>query len=73
MKNLAQIFTEVFPEGGPVEQMKYQETTGWDSLNHMVLCAQIEENFDVILEIADIANMSSFDKAKEIVNRCLHG
>lgn len=46
-------------------------TTGWDSLSHMVLCTALEDAFDIMFEIEEIAEISSFDKAKEVLVR--HG
>jgi acyl carrier protein len=69
MKTLEEIFAETFPKGGPVEDMRYQDTAGWDSLNHMVLCAAIEENYDIMLEITDVAGMSSFAIARQTIKR----
>ncbi len=69
MKSVKEIFLELFPDAGPVEVMKYQETSGWDSLAHMQLCSRLEENFDIMLEISDIAEISSFTIAKEIMLR----
>ena len=71
MKTLEQIFTEIFPDSGPAQDMKYQDTLGWDSLQHMILCANIEENFDIVLEINDVAAVSSYTAAQEIVDRYL--
>lgn len=72
MNTLEQIFAETFVNGGPVEKMRYQDTDGWDSLQHMVLISRIEDNFDIMLEINDIAAMSSFEAAQTIVNRILN-
>lgn len=69
MKSLTDIFTQLFPSGGAPDQMQYQVTQGWDSLNHMKLCALIEENFDIMLEINDIAALSSFSAAEQIVSK----
>jgi acyl carrier protein len=46
-------------------------SSGWDSLAHMVLVANIEREFDIMLDTDDVVGMSGFSKAKEIVAR--HG
>jgi acyl carrier protein len=44
---------------------------GWDSVAHMALVASIERKFDLMMDTADVIDMSSFAKAKEIVSK--HG
>jgi acyl carrier protein len=46
-------------------------SAGWDSLAHMVLVANIERSFDIMLDTDDVIGMSDFARAKEIVKR--HG
>lgn len=45
----------------------YNESEGWDSIGHMRLVAALEEEFDCMLEMEDILDMSSYDKAVEIM------
>ena len=45
----------------------YQETKNWDSIAHMTLVAGLEEAFDCMLDTDDILDMSSFNKAVEIM------
>ena len=49
--------------------VRYQETPGWDSVAHMSMVAEIEDEFDIMLEVDDVLDMSSFDKAIEIVQK----
>ena len=49
--------------------IKYGETRGWKSLAHMSLVAAIENEFDVMLDTADVLDMSSFEKAVQIVDK----
>ncbi|PYT12996.1 MAG: acyl carrier protein [Acidobacteria bacterium] len=56
----------VSPDSG-VEQMVYGECASWDSTAHMVLIAEIESAFDIMLATEDVIDLSSFEKAKEIV------
>ena len=48
--------------------LKYQEIPAWDSVGHMGLMAQIEEQFDIMMEPDDIIDFSSFEKGKEILS-----
>ncbi len=45
----------------------YSEYPGWDSVAHMTLVAGLEDAFDCMLEMDDIIDMSSFDKAVSIM------
>ena len=47
--------------------LKYQDIPAWDSVGHMGLIAQLEEQFGIIMEPDDIVDLSSFDKGKEIL------
>lgn len=39
----------------------------WDSLRHLNLIVELEEEFDVEFEPEEIAEMKSFDKIKQIL------
>ena len=43
----------------------------WDSLNHLNLIMQLEEEFNVSLEPEDIAIMRSIDDIEVVLNRML--
>jgi len=45
----------------------YSEIPGWDSVAHMALIAALEQEFDCMLDMDDIIDMSSYDKAVEIM------
>lgn len=51
------------------DDVKYNEYPGWDSVAHMTLVADLEEEFDAMLETDDILDMSSFAKAVEIMSK----
>lgn len=70
VEKLAQVFAETFGIG--VEQtagLVYQSIEGWDSVGHMTLVAAIEDVFDIMLDTDDIIDMSSFEKAQEILGK----
>lgn len=52
-----------------VETLQYQEIPEWDSISHMILISQIEEDFDVSIDTDDVIDMSSFSKAKQILSK----
>jgi acyl carrier protein len=41
----------------------------WDSIAHLSLVASIENEFDIMLGSDDVIDMSSFKKAKEILQK----
>lgn len=52
-------------------QIVYGHTQGWDSIAHMKLIAEIETEFDVMLTTEELIALSSFSKAKELLQQ--HG
>ncbi len=51
------------------DELKYQSIPEWDSISHMVLISQIEEDFGISLDTDDVIDMSSFAKAREILSK----
>lgn len=51
------------------ESLKYNEDKRWDSTAHMILIAQLEADFEVMFDVDDIIDMSSFTKAKELLGK----
>ena len=71
MENI-QIYKEVFMESFEIkedilEDLEYQGVEKWDSVGHMVLIAALEEKFDIMIEMDDIIDFSSFEKGKTIL------
>ncbi len=56
---------EVTPEEVPA--LVYGQSAAWDSVGHMTLVAALEDAFDIMLEMDDIIDLSSFDKGREIL------
>ncbi|WP_142848933.1 acyl carrier protein [Telmatospirillum sp. J64-1] len=50
-----------------IPSLTYRSISEWNSVGHMQLVAGIETEFDVMLETEQIIDMSSFDKALEIL------
>ena len=70
VEKLAQVFAETFGIG--VDQtvgLEYQSIETWDSVGHMTLVAAIEDSFNIMLDTDDIIDMSSFEKAQEILKK----
>ena len=49
--------------------LRYKSIPAWDSVGHMTLIANIEENFDIMIESDDIIDISSYTHGKEILNK----
>ena len=68
LEKLTKVFADTF--GIAVEEvagLQYQGIEQWDSVGHMTLVAAIEDEFGIEMDTDDIIDMSSFEKAKEIV------
>ena len=50
-------------------QLTYNSIPEWDSVAHMAMVAELENAFDIMLETDDIIDMSSVNKAKEILEK----
>ena len=58
---------EVTPADAPA--LVYGESKSWDSVGHMTLVAALEDAFDIMMEMDDIIDLSSFEKGKEILRK----
>ena len=57
------------PEGLDVDRLEYRGIEQWDSLAHLTLIAEIEDAFDVMIDTDEVIDLSSFDKAVEILGK----
>ncbi|MBR1581085.1 MAG: acyl carrier protein [Selenomonadaceae bacterium] len=65
-----QAFCETFNiEAAALPELKYQDIPEWDSVGHMTLMAALEEAFDIMLEVEDIIDFSSYAKGKELLKK----
>ena len=49
------------------DKLEYNSIQTWDSVGHMGLIAALEEQFDIMMEMDDIIEFSSYQKGFEIV------
>mgnify|MGYP001266782964 CR=1 FL=1 len=49
--------------------LKYESIQEWDSIGHMSLIAELEDTFDISMEMDDIIDFSSYDKGIEILKK----
>lgn len=57
------------PEDFTVDSLEYRGIEKWDSLAHMALVATLEDEFDVMIDTDAVIDMSSFAKAREILEK----
>jgi acyl carrier protein len=61
-------FIESFNVGeDKLKGLKYQDIIAWDSIGHMQLMTQLEDEFEVELDIDDITDFSSYEEGKNIL------
>ena len=68
IKKVFQDIIKVGP-GSDRQAIIYGQTPGWDSVAHMALIAALEQEFDCMIDMDDIIDMSSFDKAVTIMRK----
>jgi len=54
---------------GKRARLEYRGIEQWDSLAHLTLVAQIEDTFEVMIDTDEVIDLSSFDKAVEILGK----
>lgn len=70
LEKLAKVFVETFSiSEAETKGLQYQGIEAWDSVGHMSLIAALEDEFDIQLDTDDIIDMSSFEKAVEILKK----
>ena len=74
LKDLNNLISEILsiPEKEVTNNSKLKNIPSWDSMNHMILIARIEEEYNVlftgdeIIEMVDVKTIKSFLKSKGI-------
>lgn len=56
-------------EGTNIEEYKIGSSENWDSVGHMTLITQLEDDFDIMFETEDIIDFDSFNKGIEILGK----
>lgn len=70
-----EILLQAFATGLGIEQaqvkdeLTYNTIEEWDSTAHMILIAELENQFNIMLDTDDIIDMSSVAKAREIISK----
>jgi acyl carrier protein len=50
-------------------ELLYQSVDAWDSVGHMELIAKLESDFDIMIEMDDVIDFSSYEKGKSILQK----
>ena len=51
------------------DDIEYNSIAKWDSLGHMAFIANIEEIFDIMMDMNDIIDFSSYSKGFKILTK----
>ena len=63
-----EIFQTTFMvEQSSLSELKYQDVEAWDSVGHMAMIAELEEGFDIEMDIDDIIDFSDYQTGKTIL------
>ena len=70
-EKLKKVFGATFELPGDTnfEALQYRSIAQWDSVAHMQLVAALETEFDIMMETEDVIGLSSFPKAREILQK----
>jgi acyl carrier protein len=52
-----------------LDDLKYQDVEAWDSVGHMSLVAELEDTFNIEMDIDDIIDLSDYKKGKETISK----
>ena len=63
------VFIETFSisESALDDDLKYNSIPEWDSIGHMGLISELEEIFDIMMEMDHIIDFSSYKKGFELI------
>lgn len=64
------VFLEVLRvEKNELAGLEYQAIQAWDSVGHMELMANLEDAFNIMFDMDEIIDFSSYEKGKEILKK----
>lgn len=69
IEKLNGIFCEVFSVEESVLNSEFDNKSveGWDSVHQLSLTSSVEDEFDIMLDVEDIIEFTSYDNAKAIL------
>lgn len=51
------------------DDLKYESIPAWDSVGHMTMIGNLEDTFDIVMEMDDIIDFSSFNFGKKLLKK----
>ena len=71
LEKLNAIFSEVFSveESRLGSDFDNKTIDGWDSVHQLSLTTEIEDRFDLLFDVDDILEITSYDNAKKILGK----
>ena len=52
-----------------LSELKYQSIDEWDSIGHMTLMSELEDNFNITISTEDLIQFESYKQGTEILER----
>jgi len=71
-EQIKEVMKRVFDLGNIADDISQQNCDKWDSMNHLNLVVELEEEFNVSFEPEEIAEMKSLDKIQESISNHLN-
>ena len=70
-EKLKKIFIESLSiEGNKfTESLEYNDIPEWDSIGHMTLMSELEDNFDITISTEDLIQFESYKQGVEILDK----
>ena len=68
-------YESVFIESFEIEKnqlnddLKYESIPAWDSVGHMTMIGNLEDTFDIVMEMDDIIDFSSYSVGKNLLKK----
>ncbi len=71
LKKYTQVFKDTFSVSEDALEQGYEmeDNELWDSVGHITLIANLETAFGIEIDIADMAEVISYEKGKEVLAR----
>lgn len=66
-----QVFMDTFEvnDKALLPKLAYRNWIKWDSIGHMMLCAALEDAFNIHLDGNDILEIQSYESGKEVLKK----
>tara|TARA_Y100000992_G_C21224015_1_gene471971 strand:- start:163 stop:405 length:243 start_codon:yes stop_codon:yes gene_type:complete len=70
LKKYNDVFIENFEVSeDKLNKLKYESIPKWDSVGHMAMIANLEEAFDIVFEMDDIIDFSSYKTGIKLLKK----